>query len=121
MLKNLFKKNTKKVEVENVVQTNQSRYDGQIYKGVWRIGGKEMIGAYLRDGSNSFATDKGVYQIPKGVKKTQIAKVIELNENWYIKTSEGLVKLNVNASAIEHNIECLKNNWCCIYITEDEI
>lgn len=116
---NFWKKNKKVEEVK--VEKVEKKYDGKVYRGVWQVGEKIIIGAYLRDGSNCISTEKGVYNVERGVKKTQLANAITINNSWFIKTDSGLQALLVNVDAIEHGIECLQKDYCTLFVTGDEL
>lgn len=96
----------KKNKRSEVVIEDRSRFDGKIYKGLWLIGDKKVVGAYQRDGSNTFITENGVYHIPAGTKKTQLR----------ILNDEEIFALGVNADYINEFIEDVKNGYCTILI-----
>ena len=95
-----FKKKEKEVKVDN------SRFDGKIYKGIWLIGDKEVIGAYKRDGNNNFVTDRGIYNVPKGTKKTQLKRLNDAE----------MVALGVDVKAINQNLIALELDHCAPHI-----
>lgn len=103
------------------VKEDLSRFNGEVYRGIWKVGDKQIVGAYLRDGWNCIATDKGIYKVPKGTKKTQLAKAIVIDNEWYINTSNGLKSLDVDVKSIEFNVEGLQNDYCLQFLREEEI
>lgn len=105
---NFFKK---KQNNKEVVVNNNSRFDGKIYKGIWRIGDKEIVGAYKRDGWNTFITEEGLYMIPKGTKKTELKR---LND-------EQLRELGVNVGALNDNLEGLEKHYCQRFLSLDDL
>ena len=89
---NLFgRKNVVKEEVKDVI--DREKYNGAIYRGIFKIGNEIFEGAYIRDGERTFITDDGVAQISKGVKITQLqSKPV--------------------SETVEHYIKSEKNDWC---------
>lgn len=83
-------KNSKKVESK---QCKDSKYNGQVYRGVFDIDGTIVQGAYVRDGARTFVCEEGVAQIAKGVKIKQLASI------------------PVPAS-VEFYLHCLEHDYC---------
>lgn len=100
-----------KKKQNNEVVVDNSRFDGKVYKGIWQIGDKKLIGAYKRDGWNTFATENGIYMIPKGTKKTELKR---LND-------DELRELGVDVDALNFQLEGLEKDYCQRFLTIDEL
>jgi len=117
MLKGLFGKKNEEVKVE----VNPSRYDGKTYSGVWEVNGKRIIATYVRDGSNCFITDKGIYVAPKGSKKKQVYGVKTIDNKWFAITQRGLMELDVNIEKIDFFLHGLRKDYCLPLVSVDEL
>lgn len=85
------------------------KFDAKINRGVWRIGCKTVIGAYIGEKENSIITENGIYLIPDGTMKVQLEEVEEIkNDKWIINGEE----VNVDTASIEFYLKCVYNDWC---------
>lgn len=95
MFKLFFKKKEEK-KVEKVI--DKSKYNGAVYRGVFKIGDKIVEGAYIRDGLRTFVTEDGVAMVSKQVKLQQIeSKPV--------------------SDVVEHYVDCVKNGYVTPFTT----